>query len=386
MIIHSKKLLTAKTKNPVEIVGIFPGDFSDTSYTLMKRGNYFYAIANTGAKYDENSTDVKKLNFIAKSTDLRNWIGSGIGSGRTNYDAKSDSFYSITFGSDYNVNPDNAKIAYHVTKINPDTFAYTNTTVEKFTMAGNSRGISQVQRVGSALMFLGYKNSHNSVIYYSYDSGATWKSFAATSVNSFVASAYSIYLVGNGSIAIAYGFLSSAAEYETLCFLAPNSYGKDVNDYFCGSPSNPCGTASDLTYEVDYSNNKFYLSSTLTEITKTINLPSKFITTSTTPKCAFYNNYVFMGYDERYYGTSPTPSSLGYIRIIDTNTGYCYLFDYGYPPYPINAAYPYSYLKSVLGIFDNYLYFHSTVKSSIGTIFRVPVDYVLKNMTRFYGE
>lgn len=385
--IFSKKLLNTVVEEeqedpnaPVKILGTMPTDFYAGSYFLMKRGDEFFAINTGGPQNGSTLTTVQTLNFISKTKDFKTWTGSQIGSGHTVYDIESDSFYSVTLGQRYKTYaPDNA-IAYHVTKINPDTFEYKITTLmPEYDMTQTSRLISQVQRVGNYLMLLYLRDHTNQYIAYSSDNGETW-----TNVNLFATSNWA--MGGSGTTItslktklLASGYYGSSTNTRK-CFTTPTSF-VNSNLQTCKSDM-PEYSYGNTLYYFNYSAKTISLSKDCLNYTNTFSV----IQNTIGNRSICYDKY-FISANTMSYSKKSPPDDISYhgkINIYDTTTGQMYCFDTGLDiPYESGSGdyiYVYSYILLV-GFIDNEIYFifQNQQKKSY-RIAKVHISYVLENM------
>lgn len=379
MLIFPKRLLLkGKASSPVEVLGALPSDFTAALYRLMKRGDYFYAVVFNSPDKGTTSTAVQTLNYISKTKDFINWEGSGIGSGYTHYDEKSDSFFSITLGLNYKT----SVASYHVTKINPDTFEYKITTImSDVALSDTSRGITQVQRIGNYLFFIYYKDSTNMYSCYSSDNGETWTSKKIYTISSFGLGAFGLYLVGNGSLCMHAGYFGSTS--QTVRYFTSPAASAASNCKMCKS-DNPVNTIGNNFYYLDTSNKVFYK----TENLKNYSHSFSYEISSINSNCIFKDGYLISTCNGVLRTDLYDCSYLGYISIFDLSTGQMYLFDTGldiaYSSTSGSYTYMYGYIQ-IIGFIDDYVYFvfknKTTYKSYV--IARVPVSYILENMQAF---
>jgi len=381
LILPKKMLFLNKNKtNPVEVLGALPSDFSAVLYRLMKRGDYFYAVVYNDPQNGRASTAVKTLNFISKTKDFINWTGSQIGSGFTTYDKKSDSFYSTTLGMLYEGTANGtALMAYHITKINPDTFEYTNTTIMPDTkMSETSRVITPVQRVGNYLMFMYYKDHTNVYMCYSTDNGSTWTSKQIYSVSSYGYGGSGLKHVGNGSKSMISGNFGSTSQ-TVRCFTSPAASALS-NCKMCVS-DNMINTAANNFYYLDTTNKVFYKTEDLINYSHTFSYTINSIHSNS----VFKDGYLISTCNGSLRVDLYDDSYLGYISIFDLSTGKMYLFDTGlniaYSRTSGSYTYTYGYIQ-IIGLIEDYVYFifknNTTYKSY--KIARTPVSYILENM------
>jgi len=385
MIIHSKKLLCSKKSSPVEVLGSFPTNFSYSAYLLMKRGDYYYAIVNNGPQNGSTNINVQTLNFISKTTDFKTWTGSGIGSGCTCYDEISDSFFSVTLGERYQTGASDNAYGYYITKINPDDFSYTTKTIGTYSMTGNSRGISPIQRVGNYLMLVYYTGGHNTNIYYSSNNGSSWSSTKHCSISSFGYGGTSVTFMGNGQKAFGNGYFSTSTSYVKKVFSSPTS--AVTSSASCSYCDRPLYTSSNNFYNIN--SNILYLSNNLTSNTASLSLrpqPSNASATASNGSFAvFYDNYfiTMSSYWSYISDGEPLPYA-GKIVLYNLSSGTCYLFDTGLDLIYTSGSGTYAMHKAygkIVGFIDNYIYFICQINNVSGyKLVRVPIDYVLEKM------
>ncbi len=381
MIIHSKKLLNKKDSgSPIQILGKMPTDYAATTYNLLKRGNDFFAINTSGPQNGTTLTTVQNLNSISKTNDFTNWIGSHIGSGHTVYDRESDSFYSVTLGERYTTGASNNAIAYHVTKINPDDFSYTITTLMPETdMSKTSRYISQVQRVGNYLTILYLRDQSNQYIAYSSDNGATWTNKKLASISSWSMGGSGYLITSIKSKLLASGYFGSSSSTRK-CFTTPTSY--------VASNCNSC--KSDMP-EYSYGNVLYYYNSsqaTLSFTNDCINHSNTYniLKSSIGNRCISYDKYLISaGYGSYNIASPPADTSFyGMITIFDRTNGQFFLFDTGlgvsYEKKSGSYTYIYSYIQ-IVGFIEDEIYFIFQCESNkTYRLAKVPISYVLENM------
>ena len=378
MLIYSKELLyISKKQSPVEIIGALPNT-SMNNFNFMKRGNEIFAIASSSPT--NNSQAVQTADFIYKTTDFKNWQGSGIGSMITRYDEQADSFFAVTLGGDTT----NNLFSYHITKINPDNFSYKTTTIlSNMAYGSHSRGISPIQRVGTYLMLYYYRDHTNTYVCYSSDNGETWKSSKLCSISGLGVGGSTETLVGNGTKAIAYGYVTSSSSYSTKCFSSPTS---SVNSSTtCRTGDRPTHTSNNNIFTATVTNNVPYLklTSNLTSDTTSIVAPTGLIKTSS--NCYFYDHYVFITYYGSYSASSTIPDYFGKIVVYDFNSQQWYLFDLGLQLYYSTGSgkyvYNYATIRRIMGIIDGNVYVQwHTSSGDKGQIVRVHADYILESM------
>lgn len=385
--IFSKKLLNliadeeqADPNAPVKILGTMPKDFYAGSYNLMKRGDEFFAINTGGPQNGSTLTTVQTLNFISKTKDFKTWTGSQIGSGHTVYDIESDSFYSVTLGERYKTYADNNAIAYHVTKINPDTFEYKITTLmPEYDMSKTSRLISQVQRVGNHLMLLYLRDHTNQFIAYSSDNGENW-----TNVNLFPTSSWAMggsgtTIASNKTKLLASGYYGSSTATRK-CFTTPTSF-VNSNCQACKSDK-PEYSYGNILYYYNYSAKTVSLTTDCINYSKTFNV----IQNTMGNRCIYYDKY-FITANTMSYSKKSAPEDISYygkLVIYDTTTSQMYHFDTGLDiPYESGSGdyiYVYSYIQIVGFIEDEiYFIFQCQTKKSY-RLAKVHISYVLENM------
>lgn len=382
MIIHSKKLLNNSAKNQqetpdslVSVIGVLPSDFSETRYNLIKIDNEFFAINNNGAEKGTKTTDVQTLNFISKSTDLKNWTGSKIGSGHTVYDEDSGYFFSVTLGLNYNTNC----VAYHVTKINPKTFEYKITTIMSPTaLSTTSRYISQVQRIGNYLVLYYVRGNCDTYSFYSSDNGETWNNKKLSSVNLRLG-ASSYIIASNKTKALVNGYIGSSTS-SVKCFTSPTAY-QNSNCAACKSDRPGYSYGSNF-YNYFASNKIVNLTTDFINYSKTLNVLSDSIGN----QCIFYDKYLISTSSPNYKLSSP-PDDISYhgkITIYDITTGEMYYFDTGLDVQYQSGSGDYAYIYTntqIAGFIDNEIYFVFRGKTTNGyKLAKVPVSYVIENM------
>jgi len=381
--IFSKRLLNTIIEEqedpnaPVKILGTLPNDFYGTAYNLIKIDDEFYAINNSGANKDTTTTDVRTLNFISKTTDFKNWNGSGIGSGHTVYDEVSGFFFSITLGLNYSTN----YAAYHVTKINPKTFEYKTTTImEPTPLSQTSRYISQVQRIGNYLVFYYVKGKTDTYSCYSSDNGETWQSTKLASV-SLGLGAFSYSIASDGTKALVNGYFSSSSSSVKL-FTSPTAY-QTTN---CSSMKSdrPGFSYGNNFYYFNYSATTLNLSTDLKNYSKTFSV----IKNTVGNQCVFSDNYIITANNMSYSLKSP-PDDISYygkLIIFDKTNGDMYYFDTGLDvPYQSGSGdyiYIYCYIQ-VVGFIDDEIYFvFQCQKKKSYQLAKVHVSYVIENMVK----
>lgn len=380
------KRLFYKTKqktiieNPVKILGKMPTDFYVTNYRLMKRGDEFFAIVNNSPQNGTKTTAVQNLNFISKTKDFQNWTGSAIGSGYTMYDEKSDSFFSVTLGEHYEGTVGGiALVAYHITKINPDDFSYSNKTIMPDTkMSETSRMISPIQRIGNYLVMQYHKESTNCYTAYSTDNGNNWTSKKLYSVSSFGVGGCGTSLVSNGTKFLASGYYGSTSQ-SRRCFTSPTASVASN----CGSckSDKPIHTIGNHFYYYNSSNNQISLTTDFVKYSKTLNVKKNSIGN----QCYFYDKYLIASCNGSFNVDSSDDSShLGMISIFDTTSGQMYVFDTGlnvaYTQKSGSYTYKYGYIQLV-GLIDDELYFiFQCISNKTYRLAKVSISHVLENM------
>lgn len=382
MKIFSQRLLykskqKATEESPIKILGKMPNDFTVTNYRLIKRGDEFFAIVNNSPQNGSKTTAVQNLNFISKTKDFKNWTGSGIGSGYTMYDEKSDSFFSVTLGEHYEGTANGiALAAYHITKINPDDFSYTNKTLMPDTkMSATSRSISPIQRIGNYLVMQYHKESTNCYTAYSTDNGNTWTSKKLYSVSSFGVGGAGTSLVSNGTKFLANGYYGSTT-MTRRCFSSPtSSVASNCNS--CKSDK-PVHTTGNYFYYYNSSGRTISLTTDFVNFSKTINVKKYSIGN----QCYFYDKYMFSSCNGTYINATGTDdnSHLGMFSIYDITSGQMYIFDTGLEVTYIQNSYIYAYIQ-LIGLIDDEIYFiFQCATNKSYRLAKVPVSYVLENM------
>lgn len=381
MIIYSKNFLNNSIEeqeiptSPVIILGSLPTDFYGTAYNLIKINDEFYAINNSGANKGTATTDVQKLNFISKSTDFKNWTGSGIGSGHTVYDEDSGYFFSITLGLNYSTN----YAAYHVTKINPKTFEYKTTTIMAPTpLSKTSRYISQVQRIGNYLVFYYVKGQSETYSCYSSDNGETWVSKKLSTFNMGLG-AFSYSIASDKTKALVNGYFNSTNS-SIKCFTSPTAY-KSSNCKYCKS-DRPGHSYGSNIYYYSSSEKKVYLTTDFINHSKILNVLSNSISN----QCIFYDKYLLSTANSS-YSLKSQPEDISYygkITIYDKTNGEMYYFDPDLDiPYQSGSGdyiYVYNYIQ-IVGFIDGEIYFVFQCKTKKSyQLAKVPISYVIENM------
>ncbi|MBR1625513.1 MAG: hypothetical protein IJ681_00045 [Bacteroidales bacterium] len=384
--IFSKRLLNTIIEEqedpnaPVKILGTMPTDFYAGSYYLMKRGDEFFAINTGGPQNGTTLTTVQTLNFISKTKDFKTWTGSQIGSGHTVYDRESDSFYSVTLGERYKTGATNNAIAYHVTKINPDTFEYTITTLmPELSMSETSRYISQVQRVGNYLVIFYLRDHTNQYVAYSGDNGANWTNAKLSTISSFAMGGSGFTIASNKNKLLANVYMGSSTSVRK-CFTTPTSY-----------VASNCQTCKSDMPDYSYGNTLYYYNysaKTVSYTTDCINYSKTFNVLQNTVgnRNICYDKYFITANTMSYSKKSPPEdtSYYGKINVYDTSTGQMYCFDTGLDiPYESGSGdyiYVYSYIQ-IVGFIDDEIYFifQSQSKKSY-RLAKVHISYVLENM------
>lgn len=387
--IFSKKLLNNTIEEeqedpnaPVKILGTTPPDFYATNYRLMKRGNEFFALYENSPENGMKNINVQTLNFISKTTDFKNWTGSGIGSGYTRYDEQSDSFYSTTLAVDYDTKNGPNITADYVTKINPDTFEYTTTVLlPQTSMSQTSRGLSSVQRIGNYLIIFFYKGQTQVMSAYSTDNGNTWNSTSLSTVSMGIGGS-SINFVSNGTKGITSNYFGSTTQTRK-CFSSPTNYVNSNCQYGCKG-DRPIYTTSNNLYSYNYSSMTLSLTTDCINYSKTINV----IKNTIGNVCVFYDKYVISA-NTMSYSLKSQPDDVSYygkIVLYDTSNGDMYYFDTGLDiPYQSGSGdyiYVYSYIQ-VVGFIDDEIYFvFQCQKKKSYQLAKVHISYVIENMVK----
>ncbi len=377
----SKENINPKPNPSVEILGNLPVDFAATAYHLMKRGEYFYAVVSNSPEDGQDSTAVRRKNYIVKTKDFVNWTGSKIGSGYTTYDDQSDSFYSATLAMHYDGKANGvALVAYHVTKINPDDFSYTNTTIMSDTsMSKTSRGIARIQRVGDYLMFLYYKGQTNVFMCYSTNNGSTWTSKQIYSTPNYSYGGSGIRHVSNGSRSIISAIFGSTS--QTVRYFTSPTASAVSNCKMCFSDKSINTIASNIFY-LDTINNVFYKTDDL--VNYSTSFPYKH--NSLIGNAIFHQNYLISTCDTTSlrYNSSLDYSHIGKISIYDLTTKKFYTFDTGLDVFYLYKAgtntYPRGLIRIISFIEEQVYFIFQTEKVSNYRLAKVPISYILENM------